>query len=126
MKKTLFIIFTLTFLVFAMSGLAPVYANGHGGHGHISGGIWIGPGWWGPWWGGPWWGWGPGYPYPYYQSSPVVIQQQSPIYEDEAPQQEQQQYYWYFCPRAKNYYPYVKQCPEGWMKVVPPPQTPPK
>jgi hypothetical protein len=126
MKKTLFVIFTLMFLVFAMSGAAPVYADGHGhGHGgHVSGGIWIGPGWWGPWW-GPWWGWGPGYPYPYYQSTPMVIQQQPPIYEEQAPQEEQQ-YYWYFCPGAKNYYPYVKQCPEGWMKVVPPQQTPPR
>jgi hypothetical protein len=27
--------------------------------------------------------------------------------------------YWYYCKDAKGYYPYVKRCPSGWMKVVP-------
>jgi hypothetical protein len=57
-----------------------------------------------------------------YGSPPVVIQQQPPIYEDQSPQQEQEQpYYWYYCPDSKTYYPYVKQCPSGWLKVVPTP-----
>jgi len=47
-----------------------------------------------------------------------VIQQQTPVYEMQTPQQEE--YYWYFCPDSKNYYPYVKQCPNGWLKVIPP------
>jgi len=29
---------------------------------------------------------------------------------------------WYYCDSAKNYYPYVGQCPEGWRTV---PATPP-
>ncbi|HUL00131.1 MAG TPA: hypothetical protein VLX29_04670 [Nitrospirota bacterium] len=40
-------------------------------------------------------------------------------------QGEAQQYYRYYCQESKTYYPYVKQCPGGWMKVVPTP-TPPK
>jgi len=27
--------------------------------------------------------------------------------------------YWYYCENPKGYYPYVKDCPYGWMKVVP-------
>ena len=27
--------------------------------------------------------------------------------------------YWYYCENPQGYYPYVKSCPGGWMKVVP-------
>ena len=126
MKKVIYILAVLSVVIFAIT--LPVYANGHGGHGGghggVHGGIWIGPGWWGPWWGGyPYYGYG-GYPYGYYSSPPVVIEQQSPSYD--IPQQEEQPYYWYFCSESKAYYPYVKQCPGGWLKVVPAPQTPPR
>jgi hypothetical protein len=120
-----------------------VYGGGHR-HGYSSfrGSIWIGPGWGG--WGGwdPWWWGSPAYPYyypyynsfyypyyspyyrPYYYSEPPVItEQQPPAYAQPAPEPEEQ-YYWYFCPDAKNYYPYVKHCPKGWLKVVPR-ETPP-
>lgn len=78
-------------------------------------GIGIGPVW--PWWGPPY------YPY-YYSQPPVVIQQQPPIYEQQEPQGEAQQYYWYYCQESNAYYPYVKQCPSGWLKVVPNPAPP--
>ena len=71
---------------------------------------------------GPWWGY-PAYPYPYYSSPPAVIQQQ-PAYGGQAPQGGGQPYYWYYCPDARTYYPYVKQCPGGWLKVVPTPAPP--
>ncbi len=29
--------------------------------------------------------------------------------------------YWYYCPSSRTYYPYVKDCREDWMKVVPQP-----
>lgn len=32
-------------------------------------------------------------------------------------------YYWYYCPDAKAYYPYVKECLGGWQQIVP--QAPP-
>jgi len=118
MKKVIYI-FVVVFVLLAM-GAVPVYA-----HGYVRGGIWIGPGW--GW--GTGWGWGgyysyPYYSYPYYASPPVVIQQQTPTYQERAPQQDDQQYYWYFCPDSKTYYPYVKHCPGGWLKVVPAPAPP--
>ena len=48
--------------------------------------------------------------------SPEFIQQNPPAQRDD-------RYYWYYCREADKYYPYVKQCPGGWMKVVP--NTPP-
>lgn len=86
--------------------------------GHFHGGVWIGPGW-GPGWGAPY----PyySYPYPYYAAPPVVIQQPAPeVYVQPAPQPEEPTY-WYYCQDSRSYYPYVKQCPSGWMKVVPSP-----
>jgi hypothetical protein len=35
-----------------------------------------------------------------------------------------QQNYWYYCQEPQGYYPYVKQCPGGWMKVLPQPAPP--
>jgi hypothetical protein len=102
------------------------YAAPHGGHGgggfhggggwrgggHFRGGVWIGPGWW----------WDPFfYPYypayPYYSQPPVVIQQQPQEYI--LPESQPEASYWYYCSNPKGYYPYVKRCPGGWMKVVP-------
>ena len=74
--------------------------------------IGVGPVW-------PWW-WGPPvhYVYPVY-SAPVVIQQSPPVYiQQEEPAA---QPFWYYCQNPKGYYPYVQQCPGGWMKVVPNP-----
>jgi hypothetical protein len=95
--------------------------SGHGGHnGHGNSynfGIAIGPGWggWGPGWWGP-----PAYPYypyyPYYQAPPVVIGQQPQAY---VQQNQQESDYWYYCQNPQGYYPYIKSCPGGWMKVVP-------
>jgi hypothetical protein len=94
------------------------FRGGHGG-GHFRGGVWFGPGWW----------WDPflypyyPYPYyPYYDQAPVVIQQQPEYLLPE--QQPQEASYWYFCRNPKGYYPYVKKCPGGWLKVVPAPAPP--
>jgi hypothetical protein len=39
---------------------------------------------------------------------------------------QQQSSYWHFCRNPEGYYPYVKECPGGWMKVAPPkPNAPP-
>ena len=108
MRKAIYLLIVIMLLLVA--GALPANA-------YWRGGIWIGPVW------GPWWG-PPAYPYPYYGSPPVVIQQQPTAYEEQAPQQEQQQNYWYYCPESKVYYPYVKQCPGGWLKVVPAPAPP--
>jgi hypothetical protein len=101
----------ITVAVAALLAMSSLPALAHGFHGS----VWIGPVW------GPGW-WGPAYPYPYpyYAAPPVVVQQQPEVYV--AP--EQAPSYWYFCQNPQGYYPYVKQCPGGWKKVVPSPPAP--
>ena len=125
MKKFMRIILALVLALVVIS--LPAYADrgghmgggGHHGGGHAEFGVFVGPGWgWG------WPGWGEPYPYyPYYSSPPVIIQQPSELYVQPAPQAEAPSY-WYFCQEPQGYYPYVKKCPKGWMKVVPPTSTP--
>jgi hypothetical protein len=76
-------------------------------------------------WGWPYAGWPYGYsagwPYlgwPYY---PPGVTQSPSAYRKSGPQQP---YYWYYCQDPQGYYPYIKNCPGGWMMVVPKP-TPP-
>lgn len=138
MKGFMRILVALIVAVLTVNSL-PAYADrgggrGGGGHfergggnfghegGHWGGGFYFGPGWWGPGWGGypydPYY-----YPYPYYASPPVVVQEPPEIYVQPAPQAVTPTY-WYFCPDPQGYYPYVKKCPKGWMKVVPPENGP--
>ena len=120
MKKTLLVLMALLALILGSAATG----DAHGfGHGHFHGGgrfgvdVVIGPGF------GPWWGPYPYYGYPY-PAAPVVVQQSAPIYVE--PQQSQDQQYWYYCSDPSGYYPSVKSCPKGWMKVVPsaPPSAP--
>ena len=110
MKRTVGII--LATLVLLMGYALPSQA-------HFRGGVWIGPVWGPGWYGAPY-----GYGYPYYSAPPVVIQQQPQEYVQQPAAQPEQQY-WYYCTEAKAYYPYVKKCPSGWMRVVPPPAPAP-
>lgn len=115
--------------VYALPGYAGGYhgsGNYHGNSGHgnsYSFGFAISPGWggWGPGWWGP-----PAYPYypyyPYYAAPPVVLQQQPQAYVQQRDQGESD--YWYYCQSPQGYYPYIKSCPGGWMKVVPEPAPP--
>jgi hypothetical protein len=131
-------------LVIAMIAVLATPPASYAGGSHVSVGVGIGVGY--PGWGYPGWGWGyrgywgPGWRYrPYwgtgvyiapppvvvgppatYASPPVVIQQAPPAVSP-APQPEQ---YWYYCQDSQAYYPYVKECPRGWMKVVPQAQPP--
>ncbi|HBG06950.1 MAG: hypothetical protein A2075_19635 [Geobacteraceae bacterium GWC2_58_44] len=100
------------------------HGHGHRHGGHFSTSIWLGPGW------GPGWGvWDPfyypfypsyRYPYPYYAPPTVVVPQEPQEYISLPDSQEQEETgYWYYCKDANGYYPYVKRCPGGWMKVVP-------
>ncbi|MEJ2687080.1 MAG: hypothetical protein P8124_07685 [Gammaproteobacteria bacterium] len=93
------------------------------GHRHWDGGdhwrahtrIYLGFGnTWDPGW-GPYWGPPPAY----YYNPPVIVTQPPPPTVYISPEREHKPYYWYYCESAKRYYPYVKQCPGGWMKVVP-------
>ena len=129
MKKSIYLVLVLITVALLFAGALPAQARGRGhfsghGHGHssFSGSVWIGPGWggWGPW------GWGvPAYPYYYgnYWPPAVIEREEPPVYVDPTPQAEEQSY-WYFCPDSRNYYPYVKKCPNGWLKVIPPAAPP--
>jgi len=132
MKKLIRIIFVMM-LVLSTQPLT-TYADrgghggggGHGGHGgqtwHGGTSVVISPGWWPGWWGG-YYPYYPYYPYPYYPQSPVIIRESSDLYVQPAPQTDEGRY-WYYCPDAKGYYPDVKKCPQGWLKVVPPSEPP--
>lgn len=86
-------------------------------------GVYVGP-YWGPWWGPP----------PIYYPQPVVVvrPEPQPVYVEQAESSEPPppkvvapapvQQYWYYCASAKGYYPYAKECPEGWQKVLPTPE----
>ncbi len=112
MKKTMCTLLAAAGLMMMSSMSAYAY---HGGHGHFSGSIWIGP------IGGPWWG--PAYPYSYsyYAPPPVVVQQPSQEYVEQPPPESEDTGYWYYCQDPKGYYPYVKKCPNGWLRVAPSP-----
>ena len=56
--------------------------------------------------------WYPGYAYPVY-AYPTYP---APVYQAPPPT------YWYYCQNPQGYYPYVPQCPGGWLTVVAPAQ----
>lgn len=89
----------------------------HRGHSGGRVGVYVGVPLWGPVWGPGW------YPPPYYYPPQVVVVPPSPppvyIEQNPEPAVPEAQQYWYYCPGAKGYYPYVKECPEGWRKVLP-------
>jgi hypothetical protein len=103
---------------------------GHGhhggwGHGHHDGWystrlfLGVGPVYW-PYYSPYWWG-PPGYWYPptYGVPYPREVVEDPPVYieRERAPDA-----YWYFCESAGEYYPYVRRCPEEWVKVPPRPE----
>ncbi|MBI3329084.1 MAG: hypothetical protein HYZ81_20570 [Nitrospinae bacterium] len=55
-----------------------------------------------------------------YLAPPVVVAP-PPVYVEQPPppQSPPPPQYWYYCEDPKGYYPYVQQCPGGWMQVVP-------
>jgi len=127
------ILFVLAVLLLAGAGNSwaggPVYG---------SVGVYVGPGaYWGPAYPRPYYyprAFYPGlYPYPYlygdpyYNSAPVVVVPPTPqVYIEQGgaaaePVENAAQQYWYFCKGSNKYYPYVKECPGGWQKVLPQP-----
>lgn len=119
MKKVIVLILAVVLMV----STAPAFAarGGHGWHGggHAHIGLYVGPGWWWPGWWEPY-----PYYYPYYAPPPrVIVQPPSDIYVQPAPQAEEPRY-WYYCQDPQGYYPDVKRCPKGWLKVVPPTAPP--
>ena len=141
MNKTLLFAAALALMGADVSAAPPGWGGYHGGYGH--GYYGARPGWgggyWGPgfgvyyggagYWGSPW-GWNAGYAYPYaYAYSPLVIEnqavpqvfiQQEPVAAAPAPAQAAPaNAFWYYCTQPAGYFPYVQNCTEPWMKVVP-------
>ncbi|HEY8035781.1 MAG TPA: hypothetical protein VIF37_09355 [Methylobacter sp.] len=124
-------------LIEAMTGNSAWARGGHGGgfhggghfggwgygHGAYYGGIGLGLGL----------GYGLGYygaPYysPYYAYPPAVVTVPAtpPVYIQQAPPVVQQNPpgYWYYCNNPEGYYPYIKECLNGWQQVEPIPSAP--
>lgn len=99
-------------------GMEGALARDHG-RPHI--GVVIGPMW------PPYYVPRPLYYYPPYmpvviEPPPVYIEQIPPV--TMAPPAPEPIRYWYYCAGPRAYYPYVNECPGGWMKVLP--QVPPQ
>ena len=104
----------IAFLLVFLAGIGNVMADGGHFHHHRTHiGVVIGP-YWGPYW-DPWY-------YPLY-GPPIVIEQAPPVYIEQQPAApaSTQTNYWYYCNAARAYFPYVKECPSGWQKVLPRP-----
>jgi hypothetical protein len=125
MKTAVAILVTIG-LLFAMpiSGLANNHSTRYFFGFNLGVGVppYYGPPGWGPL---PYWGprpyWGPpavlvAPPYPYPAPPVVVVPQQPQVY---VQRNQQGSDYWHYCQNPQGYYPYVKSCPGGWMKVVP-------
>jgi hypothetical protein len=68
------------------------------------------------------WYYPPYYYYPPYPYAPVAAPAAPTTYIEQGGAQSapsQRSSYWYYCEASKTYYPYVKECPAGWMRVVP-------
>ena len=116
----------------AMAVAMPSWGRGYGhhhghGHGHARVGVYLGIplGLGYSWYGAPPYYAYPSYSYPspYYYQPPVVIRQEPQVYiERSAPQASPAtEAYWHYCNNPQGYYPYVKECPGGWMRVTPTP-----
>ncbi|MBV8679483.1 MAG: hypothetical protein JO338_03445 [Aquitalea sp.] len=99
--------------------------DGYWNHGYYRGRL----GWW--WVSGGVWYWysAPVYPYPDPYVPPVVVSTPAVVAAPVAPPPPAEvaspapAQVWYYCKAAKQYYPYVSECPGGWKTV---PAQPPK
>ena len=125
-------------LLATMASHSVLARGGHGhshGHSYLNLGInlggYYGPGFYGYsgygryGYGGYGFG-GYGYPFyypPSYLYQPMVIAPSTPpVYIQQQPQPVQPQAdYWYYCQNPEGYYPYIRNCPDGWLQVAPQP-----
>ncbi len=101
-------------VIAALLGFAATGAwadHGHHFHGHF--GVFIGAPW--PWFYPPYY-----YYPPVYYPPVVTVPASPPVYIEQGGSAPETQY-WYYCDQGQGYYPYVKECPGGWKKVVPSP-----
>ncbi len=75
--------------------------------------------------------WGPfpfAYPFPFPYAAfppPVVVQSSPSAFVQQEPPTQAPASYWYYCQASQAFYPYVNECPGGWLQVVPQPSPPP-
>jgi hypothetical protein len=111
--------FTLVVILLGTLTSVPALAH-HGHHGSVRFGVFVGaPAFW--YYPSPYY-----YPPYYYSPAVAVVPSSPPTYVEQgsaqaAPEPSQASQYWYYCPESKIYYPYIKQCPGGWQRVVPQP-----
>jgi hypothetical protein len=72
----------------------------------------------------PWYGFGPSYSYGYSYPPVIMTPSPPPVYiqpQQVMPPQPQPpaDYYWHYCRDPEGYYPYVRICPGGWLRVAP-------
>lgn len=114
-------------------GAYPGYGVWRGGYwGPRVGYYYGGPGYWGVWpgywgvWPGAWGVWGVPYAYGYsvapayaYDATPTeqfIPQEPAAVV---SPPVKAEASYWYYCIQPAGYFPYVKDCSQAWLKVVP-------
>lgn len=110
------------------SGAALARGGDHWHGPHVGLGVWFGP----PVIVGPpfaypypyYYPYGYAAPYPYYGGP--VEREYSDRYRDEPAPIDPPRANWYYCPEARAYYPYVKDCPKGWEAVPAQPRTTPR
>jgi hypothetical protein len=104
-------VLTLSAVLLGAAASAPAFAWHHGG---VRFGVVIGAPFY-PWYYPPYYTYPP-YTYAPYPSAPAAP---TTYIEQGSAQPAQGSSYWYYCEASKTYYPYVKECPAGWMRVVP-------
>ncbi len=104
-------ILTLSVVLLGAAASAPAFAWHHGG---VRFGVVVGAPFY-PWYYPPY------YYYPPYAYAPVAPAAPTTYIEQGSGQAAptQRSSYWYYCEASKTYYPYVKECPAGWLRVVP-------
>ena len=118
LHRAALVIGVLAGIALVLSSFAPAMAGGR-----VFVGVGIGFPFYSPWvYPFPY----PAYPFPLY-SPPVVVQAapQTFVQQPEAPPPAPAPQYWYYCPTSQSFYPYVNECPAGWVQVPPEPSAPP-
>ena len=113
-----YLILGLIAALLTLGGAAPSYAGGGHGGGHRGGHHWRGHHSGGHHWSGH-------HASFFLDTTPLLLYwlrypalrgERAPVAATEYVQQTD---YWYYCTDPQGYYPYVRECPQGWMQVVP-------
>lgn len=133
-------VLTASLVALSLASSGEALADHHGGHGGRGGagvgiglvlGLGLGLELASPYYGPAYYYPSPYYyaPPPYYYPPPVVVAPYvPPVYVEQGDYArsvpDQPPASWYYCAGSKAYYPYVRQCPEGWQRVSPQPPPP--